>query len=291
MAVGIIGYGWVGKASKELFKDAQIYDPHLHPSVALEGITTTTRENINKCDVAIVGVPTPLAPDGTLDTSIVEEVVSWCECPVILLRSTVNPGTVDYLKTKYKKRIVFQPEYLGETAAHPNSKMSERNFIILGGDDKDIQVIIDLYSTVYNANVTIRQVTAREAEIIKLTENLAIGSKVMLCHELYLACKADGTNYYRIRDAVFHDDYRFNLWFTLVYKDEFGNEKLGFNNSKCLLKDIPAWAAWAESIKVDPVVTKSLIKRSREMFGKSADQLIDEYRLRNYRLENGVYSQ
>lgn len=289
MKVGIIGYGWVGKASKELFKDALVYDPYLPTLAALAGITTS-QENINKCDIAIVGVPTPPSEDGTLDTSIVEEVISWCECPIILLRSTVNPGTVDYLKTKYKKRIVFQPEYLGETAAHPNSKMSDRNFIILGGDDNDIRAIIDLYSTVYNANVTIRQVTAREAEIIKLTENLAIGSKVMLCHELYLACKADGTNYYRIRDAVFHDDYRFNLWFTLIYKDEFGNEKLGFNNSKCLLKDIPAWAAWAESVKVDPVIARSLVRRSREMFGKSADQLIMEHMLMNYRSENGVYS-
>ena len=29
MKVGIIGYGWIGKATKKLFPDAQIYDKYI----------------------------------------------------------------------------------------------------------------------------------------------------------------------------------------------------------------------------------------------------------------------
>lgn len=261
MKVGAVGAGWVGAATYKLFGQATVvYDPYItnvdHPMFSI--VYNTSKEDINSCDVCIIAVPTPLLPNKMLDTSIVEEVVSWCECPLILIRSTVNPGTTDALKLRYKKRIVFQPEHLGETPNHPNLDMSARNFIILGGDDKDMVEIISMYTKVFNANVKIRQMSAREAEISKLTENRAIAFKVMQCHELFLACQKDGTNYYKIREAVFEDDWRFNLWFTFIY------DSLGFQSSKCLKKDVPAWAAWADSVGADTEITKLLIKKSAE---------------------------
>lgn len=249
MNVGICGAGWVGKSMVELFPNAVVYDkPREIGSMAL----------INECEVAFVCVPTPLTENGRLDTSIVEEVVDECESNLIVLRSTVNPGTTDYLKEKTGKRIIFEPEYLGETPVHPLLHPNGRQFKVIGGEPEDRRKLIDLYTSVYNANTNMRQVTAREAEIIKLSENRAIGFKVMQCHELYEACQADGTDYYTIRDAVYGDDPRFNLWFTFIYPE------LGFNSSKCLVKDIPAWVAWAESVGIKPGVTQKLIEKSND---------------------------
>lgn len=251
MRVGIIGHGWVGKAMKNLFPDAHVYDPYV------PGIILANKETINSTDISFVCVPTNGLPDGKLDTSIVEEAVAWCESPLIAIRSTVNPGTCDYLAKKYNKRIVMQPEYLGETAGHPNLNMGDRSFMVIGGEPKDRQKLISLYATVYNANIKIRQVSALEAEVIKLSENRAIGYKVMQCHELYLACQAAGIDYYTIRDAVYSDDWRFNLWFTFIYE---GN--LGYHSSKCLKKDIAAWCAWAESVGAYPVLTHIMDRTS-----------------------------
>jgi len=115
-----------------------------------------------------------------------------------------------------------------------------------------------LYQTVYNANITIRQVTAYESELIKLTENRAIAFKVAQCQELYDACKTAGIDYYTIRDAVYGDDPRFNLWWTFVYP-----EHRGFD-SKCIPKDVYAWCAWAESLGYTPEITKALLERNRK---------------------------
>lgn len=246
MSVKIVGHGWVGKAMKTLFPEAMVHDP-------LQGY-----EANEKADVAFICVPTPLL-NGKLDCSIVEQAIKDSQEDLIIVRSTVNPGFCDEMAEKYHKNIVFQPEYLGETTNHPLTDQKARPFLILGGSPANRRKAIEVYQKVYNANVTIRQTTLLEAEIIKLTENRAIAFKVMQCQELYDACEKAGVDYYTIRDAVYADDPRFNLWFTFIYPNN-----RGFNSSKCLLKDVPAWAAWAESAGINPILTNSLIQKSNE---------------------------
>ena len=245
--IAIIGYGWVGKAVQGLFPDAYVYD---------EPLGIGTRAEANQAGVAFVCVPTPGVPDGALDCSIVEEVVSWCECPLIVIRSTVNPGTCDRLTFETDKRIVMQPEYLGETVNHPLLNPHERQWLVIGGYPSDRRKLIDLYTQAYNANISIRQVGLTEAEVIKLTENRAIAFKVAQCQELYDVCEAAGVDYYTVRDAVYGDDPRFNLWWTFVYPNNRGM------NSKCIPKDVYAWAAWAESCGYEPAITRAILDRN-----------------------------
>ena len=246
--VGIIGFGWVGKSMKQLFPEAVLYDTLL---------LNSSKEEINKCDIVFLAVPTPCINEGKLDMSIVEECVSWCETPVICIRSTLNPGTGDYLAKKYNKRIVCQPEYLGESVAHPMLDPKTRPFIIVGGEPKDRKVVVDAYFTTYNSNTKVRLVSRLEAEVIKLTENRAIAWKVTEIEELIDVCNLAGVDYYQIRDAVYGDDPRFNLWWTA---DFVGNRGL---KSKCLPKDAYAWCAWAESLGYNPVITRTLLERNK----------------------------
>jgi|WetSurSiteA1Bulk_404760.scaffolds.fasta_scaffold08270_2 UDPglucose 6-dehydrogenase len=259
--IAIIGYGWVGKAMEKLFPDALIYIRSVSKFSGKEigkGNYTGQKDRINECDIAFVCVPTPCLDEGQLDMVAVEEVVAWCTCPLLVMRSTVNPGTCGILSKKYNKRIVMQPEYLGETPNHPMLDPRTRQFLIIGGDSKDRRELIELYTTVYNANTAIREVTAYEAEIIKVSENRAIAFKVAECQELYDACEKAGVNYYTIRDAVYSDDPRFNLWFTMIYPGKRGM------NSKCMPKDIYAWKAWAESLGYTPKITKALLEKNKE---------------------------
>lgn len=251
--VAIIGFGWVGKAMKQLFPNAYIYTESIGD-----------REGVNKCDVAFICVPTPVTRNGNLDTSIVEECISWCNSDLIVIRSTVNPGTSDKLAKKYNKNIVMQPEYLGETINHPLLDQKKNKFIIIGGEPKDRRKLIDLYTLAYNANITIRQVSALEAEVIKLSENRAIAFKVAQCQELYDACEVAGIDYYTIRDAVYGDDPRFNLWWTFIY-----GKKRGFN-SKCIPKDVYAWAEWSRLNGNDPVLTTTILKKNIEWLRSNA---------------------
>jgi UDPglucose 6-dehydrogenase len=249
MKLGIIGgNGFVGRAMQKIFPEASVFGRHAKQS------------DIDSCDAVFVCVPTPLADlENKLDTSIVESVVKKCKAKLIIIRSTLNPGTCDYLEKKYKKNIVMMPEYVGETVAHPLIEEKNRPFFIIGGNEKNRRKVIEILTNVYNANVTIRQVTNLEAEIIKLSENRAIAFKVMQAQELYDACQKAGVDYYTIRDAVYGDDPRFNLWFTFIYPSN-----RGFNSSKCLRKDVPAWCAWATKTGIDPKLTKELVVRSTE---------------------------
>lgn len=250
--VTIIGYGWVGKSVAKLFPDAYIYRKR-----------SGSKKKANKSDISFICVPTPVLDEGKLDTSIVEECVAWCKSPLIVIRSTVNPGTCDDLSKKYNKRIIMQPEYLGETPQHPLLDEKSTPFLIIGGNAKDKRELINLYTSVYNANIRIRQVSALEAEVIKLSENRAIAFKVAQCQELYDACEKAGIDYYTIRDAVYGDDPRFNLWWTFVFPD-----KRGFN-SKCIPKDVYAWCAWAESFGLKAELTRDILKANKKLISKS----------------------
>ncbi len=246
--IKIYGLGWVGRAMKELFPDALVHDPALG---------YVSEESV---DVAFICVPTPLK-DGKLDCSIVEETVKSCQAHLIVIRSTVTPGTCDKLK-KLGKEIVFMPEYLGETVNHPMLDQKARKFMIIGGKPENRRKAIELFQQVYNANVTIRQVSNYEAEVIKLSENRAIAFKVAQCQELYDVCEKAGIDYYTIRDAVYGDDPRFNLWFSFVYPDKRGM------NSKCLPKDVYGWASWAESLGYTPEITKAILRSNEKWICK-----------------------
>lgn len=241
LKIKIYGYGWVGKAMKTLFPNALIHDPQLN-MICNE-----------KCDVAFICVPTLLV-NNELDTSIVEKIIENCKEDLIIVRSTVMPGTCD----KFNKNIVFQPEYLGETINHPMTNQKERPFIIIGGTPENRRKVIELYHSAYNANITIRQVSNLEAEIIKLTENRAIAFKVSQMQELYDVCELAKVDYYTIRDAVYGDDPRFNLWWTFIFP-----KARGFN-SKCIPKDVYGWASWAESLGYNPTITKKILEKNEE---------------------------
>jgi UDP-glucose 6-dehydrogenase len=249
--VGIIGLGWVGKYMNTLFPQAVTYSNGKRGEIG-------KKEDINECEITFICVPSPNIGGGKLDTSIVEECVAWCESDLIVIRSTVNPGDCDRWMIKYSKNIVMEPEYLGESPAHPMLNPKDRKFLVIGGFPQHRRKLIDLYTTVHNANTTIRQVTAYEAELIKLSENRAIAFKVAECQELYDVCEKAGVDYYTIRDTVYHDDPRFNLWFTMIYPG-----KRGFN-SKCIPKDIYAWCAFAESLGYKPEITRAILEKNHQ---------------------------
>lgn len=258
--VAVLGYGWVGTSMVQLFPGAVVYDPQKAGWANEDGSfrVTDNKDLVNNCSIAFICVPTPVIEEGKLDIRIVEDVVSWCEADLLVIRSTVNPGDTLRLAEKYKKNIVVQPEYLGETPGHPMLNPLTRQFMIIGGNQADREKLIELYTTVYNANIIIRQVKAVEAEVIKLTENRAIAFKVAQCQELYDVCKKTGLDYYTVVQAVYGDDPRFNLWFTMIFP-----HKRGFN-SKCMPKDVYAWCAWAESTGYEPKLTRGMLEKNKD---------------------------
>ncbi len=226
--VACVGGGVVGTAMRRLCgPDTVLYDVRKEPGF------TQDKDEVNACDVAFVCVPTPMAPDGACDTSIVEEVVSWIRCPLIIIRSTVAPGTTDRLSKKYGKDIVFQPEYLGETAAHVFSSMGEREFVVLGGTPENTSKAADFYKHFYNAYVRFYFCDAITAEVCKYMENAFYAVKVTFVNEFFDIAQAHGVDFNVLRE-VWLADTRISRDHTFVFP-----ENRGFAG-KCLPKDCRA---------------------------------------------------
>lgn len=252
LEVAIIGYGVVGKAMQALFPKALIYNGEKHP------INSLSYKDINKADVAFVCVPTPTKPDGHCNISLVEHVISKLEVPLIIIRSTIEPGSTDMLKNKYKKHIVFCPEYVGETMAHPLSNETSRSFLILGGDRQDTKKAIEVFQQVYNSSIKIRQMSAIEAEVTKYLENRHIAFTVAECNEAYDFCEKLGVDYSAVREAVFQDDPRMSPYWTFVYPNNRGFE------SKCIPKDIDAIVAKARDIGSPMEITEKILEVNKK---------------------------
>jgi UDPglucose 6-dehydrogenase len=230
--IGIVGCGYVGQRLKRFFEygnhyEVKIYDPS-------EKISNS-KEEINQCELGVVCVPTPMKKDKSCDTSIVEESVAWLKTPVIWIRSTIAPGTTEYLKKTYKKRIVFSPEYLGVgsywTPYQFHEKEEEIPYVILGGDRKDTQYVINIIAPIMGPVKKYHQTDSTTAEVVKYMENTFFGVKVTFVNEMYEICQVLGVDFYEVRDLWLCDP-RINPMHTMVFK-----EARGFAG-KCLPKDI-----------------------------------------------------
>ena len=222
--VGIVGYGHVGGIMKQLFPDAVVYD---------EPKGVGTREEINECDFAFVCVPTPKAEDGHCDTSIVDDVLKWLNAKIIIIRSTVPVGYTDWMAMQLDKHIVFQPEYYGETVAHPFADPHNRNWVTLGGFEQDTNEVAKLYQKVFTSELIINQVDSDTAELAKYMENCFYAVKVTFCNQFYDYAQAVGVDYNKLRETWLLDP-RISRSHTFVYEDNRGY------GGSCLPKDMAA---------------------------------------------------
>ena len=241
--VGIVGHGFVGQAIERLFPDAVIFDPAKRLSV---------KADINACRFAFVCVPTPVGPGGHCDTSIVEEVVSWIESDLIVLRSTVAPGTTDRLRRQFNKRIIFQPEYIGETAAHPLLDHQMQGFAVLGGPIQDTSPVADLYKRVFHSSTHFYFCSALCAELTKYMENAFYATKVAFCNEFFDIARTFGIDYNELRETWLADP-RISRDHTFVYSDNRGF------SGKCLPKDVSAIIAATQAQGYAPPLLRAVM--------------------------------
>lgn len=248
MKVGIVGYGNIGQALNKLFIDAVIYDKHKQIG---------SREEINSCDVAFICVPTPMANDGSCDTSIVEEVIEWLNVEVIVVRSTVKIGFCKEMSQKYHKEIVFQPEYYGSTPGHPFNTQNQNCWLILGGSLHGRSVVIKAYKTVLSSAVKIYQTDSKTAEMAKYMDNAYFALKVVFCNEMYDLAQRMCINYDELRELWLADP-RVGSSHTFVYE-----ENRGFGGH-CYPKDTQALLKQAEEVGVDLSLLDAGIRKNKK---------------------------
>ena len=261
--IGIVGNGFVGSAILHGFilhtEDVMIYDIDKSRS------THTMSELAAESDIIFICVPTPMFESGECDLSIVEGVISnlsdypLIENKVIVIKSTVVPGTVEQLAEKYPEMsFVFNPEFLTERKARLDFINTSR--IILGSNKESaLSAVENLYRDRF-PYTNIIKTDFGTAQLIKYMANCFFATKVSFMNEMYQVCKAINGDWNTAVEGLISDGRIGNSHIDVPGHD--GDYGFG---GKCFPKDINAMIKKAEELGVDPSVMKAAWEKNKEV--------------------------
>ena len=259
MKIGIIGQGYVGTAIKSGFE--KYYELETYDKFSTSKSTVNLHDLVLLSDVIFVCVPTPMSVDGSCHIGIVEEVVSEVNeisissesNPIVVLKSTVPPGTTDRLNKKCKGiNIIFNPEFLTEANFIEDFKNQTR--IILGGTRKGTNVLRQVYSKVF-PTAHIIKTGSITAEMVKYMTNAYLATKVSFSNEIKQICDKVGADYDKVVEYTTLDDRLGKTHWSVPGPDG----DLGFGGH-CLPKDINALISVAHELGIEPEVLESVVE-------------------------------
>ena len=207
MKIGIVGQGYVGSAIKLGFQDH--YDILTYDKFDLAKSTHSKLSDLVKeTKIIYVCVPTPMRKDGTCYTGIVEEVIreinETADDHIIIIKSTVPPGTTDRINSEYThSTVIFNPEFLTEENFLEDFR--NQNRIILGGDRKGTNKLRQVYSKVF-PQATIVKTGAKHAEMVKYFTNMFLATKVSFANEMYNICEQLDLDYDKVVEYATYDE-------------------------------------------------------------------------------------
>jgi len=198
--IGIIGRGFVGSAVEFGFSaqcgcNAIIKSFDIDESRKKDSLDVT----VNSSDFIFVSVPTPSNHTGIDLSSLISalesiEQVNRRNDNIILIRSTIIPGTTKKLDEKFKKlNIVFNPEFLTERTAKFDF-INQSRFII-GGDPKFTNMVAQLYKWRFGNTAPIIQTNFETAELIKYMNNCFFATKVSFLNEMKILGQKIGADW------------------------------------------------------------------------------------------------
>lgn len=195
--LGFIGYGFVGKAMHTAFEHnclAYIVDPAKNPTPTIHEMVWSFKPT-----VIFVSLPAPTLEDGSVDISIIrnvlQELVDQTYEGIVVLKSTVPPEKINDLYEEFANDTVFQkkgplrfvysPEFLREQFAKDD--VLNAKSIILAGNWQDCMKLKEIYTNHSHIKTrpTFRLVDYRVASMIKYAVNSFLAMKVTFMNQMY----------------------------------------------------------------------------------------------------------
>ena len=252
--IGIFGNGFVGSAVQFGFSpstgcdyEVRVYDKDPTKSV------DTIEETVNESEFIFLSVPTPSNKDGSMNLDIVEQAlldiseVNENKHNIVLLRSTVIPGTTRELQSKFDNlRLVFNPEFLTERNAKYDF-INQARIIIGGGDTMiqkhEVEKVGDLYRLRFGESQPVIETNWETAELIKYMSNCFFTTKISYMNEMYQIANKCEADWEVVLDGFFRDGRVGHSHMNVPGPDG----KFGFGGS-CFPKDIQAIIHFGESL-------------------------------------------
>ena len=268
--IGIIGNGFVGSSVAFGFSPqcgcdgavVKIYDKDASKSLH------TLEDVVNTSDYIFLSVPTPSNRDGSISLDIIDKVFEDIDDildykkdtqPIILLRSTVTPGTTNKIQLKYPKmHIVFNPEFLTERSAKFDF-INQSRFIV-GGNWGDTTRVEHLYKWRFGQTTPVVRTNLQTAEMIKYMNNCFFATKVSFLNEMYQIAEKCGANWEDTIEGFVRDGRIGHSHLNVPGPDG----KFGFGGS-CFPKDVQAMINFSDGLGVEADVLKGVWKKNLEV--------------------------
>lgn len=276
MKVGIVGFGFVGKALSHGLKDTVELikiDPKLNTN-----ISDLKPHNPN---IVFLCIPTPMVDDGNQDINAInhaiQEINAFVEKPLLIIKSTVLPNYALEIKEKYSN-VVFNPEFLREKHAEEDFINSET--IIFGGNKENCLKASIFYKEYTNCLQENHMFTDEiSACLLKYSINSFLATKVVFFNELKKVFEQSGTDedWSKFINYIASDS-RIGKSHMMVPGPDGRN---GFGGA-CFPKDTKALCKFSENLDAELMLLKKAISinnniRSEynDLFDREKDQNIN----------------
>ena len=203
---------------------------------------TDDYDYINKSDVIFITLGTPIDeyfnPNFANFFNNFEKIIPFLKNgQIIILRSTVFPGTTRKIENILKKKklkvgLAFCPERISQ--GNGIKELTDLPQIISASDTKTFNVCAKIFKSL-SGNII--KTNYEEAEVTKLFCNTWRYLKFAIANQFYTICKDKNLNFDKIRSAM-------------VYKYDRAKDfpKSGFSAGPCLLKDTMQLSAYSRQL-------------------------------------------
>jgi UDPglucose 6-dehydrogenase len=268
MGIGILGIGFVGGAMRESFMKHNInvvcYDKH-KPQY-------NTFEDCLSADILFLCLPTPYSSkkqeyDKQVIESVCQELYTNNYTGSVVLKSTVEPGTITILANKFNTlNIIHNPEFL--TARTAFEDYHNQKHIVLGKEEtctkKHLDRVVGFY-TKYYPDAELSICTSLQSECMKSFTNCFYAVKVQFFTELYLLCDKTGCDYDTVKDIMLKND-----WINPMHTNIPGPDGEISYGGLCFPKDTNALLKYMKLNGVPHKVLQSVIEE-RDTMRKDSD--------------------
>lgn len=259
--VGVIGWGFVGQATGKGLGTSKknkifVYDKYRVSKLTLEDV-------VAKSEFIYVCVPTPMFSDYSgMSMAIVEEVagqiakIAKGTNKIVIVKSTVLPGTVAGLIKKYPKvNWAMNPEFL--TQSNSNYDFMHPMRTVIGASSKAVaERIKKLYQSIYPKSQPYHLMDTTSAEMVKYMSNNMLAAKIIIANEFYFLSKKVGADYKKVKEAV-EADKRIGGFLTVPGWDG----EYGFGQG-CFPKDMIGILGHSRKLKVDMSALEAIWKKN-----------------------------
>lgn len=251
--LGIVGYGFVGQAVANGFnvassgKDTIRYYDKYKDTLSLEDV-------LNKSEFIFVCLPTPMKEDESgIDPFIIEEMIGEITKytdntdKIIVIKSTVVPGTTAKLAKKYpKSNFAFNPEFLTEANFLEDFLNADRT--IIGATNDLVSRSLAVVFKQRFPKTILFQTDPTTAEAVKYFANAFLSIKVTFANIFYDYCQKIGIKYEEVKRMAAADKRIVDAHLEVTTLRGFGG--------KCFPKDLVALLGEFKKVDAEPSILK-----------------------------------